>query len=73
MLFRSRRFLPEANMFRRNKKSFKKNETVEKGPPELRTGVEIFDEIVKLGLMRVTEVGATTIIREYQGHVVGRK
>jgi Transposase family tnp2/Domain of unknown function (DUF4218) len=54
----SRKFLEDDHPFRRDKRNFRKNKRVDTAPPSNRSGVEILDEINRLGLLKVTELEA---------------
>ena len=47
--------------FRRNKKAFRKGQTVLKGAPPIRSGVEILEIIENYGFKKVTEIDADGI------------
>ena len=53
-----RRFTEPDHRFRNNKTDFKKGRRERRGPPVLRDGYEILDQINNMGLMKITEVGA---------------
>ena len=56
-----RRFLPRYSSLRRDPNKFRRGKTVSNGPPRVKTGVEILDEIDRKGLMKVTDLGAKEI------------
>jgi Transposase family tnp2/Domain of unknown function (DUF4218)/Transposase-associated domain len=57
-----RKFLENDHPLRRNKRKFRKNRTVTKDlPPHVRSGEEIFAEIEKLGLLKVTDMKAEEV------------
>ena len=51
-----RKFLLMEHPFRRNKKAFRKGQTVLKGAPLIRSGVEILELIEHYGFKKVTEI-----------------
>jgi hypothetical protein len=53
-----RRFTEEDHRFRNNRNDFKKGKRVMSTPPVLRDGFEILDQIDRMGLVKITEVGA---------------
>ena len=53
-----RRFTEEDHRFRNNRTDFKKGKRERRGPPVLRDGYEILDQIDSMELMKITEVGA---------------
>ena len=56
-----RKFLLMEHPFRRNKKAFRKGQTVLKGAPPIRSGVEILELIENYGFKKVTEIDADGI------------
>ncbi|XP_060182337.1 uncharacterized protein LOC132612000 [Lycium barbarum] len=56
-----RKFLPSDHPWRRNKKWFKKGQTVHKVVSTEQSGLQILREIEDLGLMKVTELGSDAI------------
>lgn len=52
-----RKFLPDGHIYRNNKRNFTRNKIILKGPPHVKTGVEIIQEIEHLGLVKITEIG----------------
>ena len=56
-----RKFLLMEHPFRRNKKAFRKGQTVLKGAPPIRSGVEILEIIENYGFKKVTEIDADGI------------
>ena len=53
-----RRYTKGDHRFRNNRTDFKKGKRERRGPPVLRDGFEILDQIDSMGLMKITEVGA---------------
>ena len=49
-----RKFLLMEHPFRRNKKTFRKGQTILKGAPPIRSGVEILELIEHYGFKKVT-------------------
>lgn len=56
-----RKFLPPDHVYRRNRVNFRKGKTVTKDPPPIRTGTDILRELDRLGLKKVTEIGAAAV------------
>nr|XP_033511699.1 uncharacterized protein LOC117276481 [Nicotiana tomentosiformis] len=56
-----RMFLDQNHLFRRDRKNFRKGQTVRRLPPPLRTGEEILSQICELGLRKVTELDAQEV------------
>ena len=56
--FDHRRFIPMNHSFRMNKTQFLRGRVETRGPPTELTGEQILEEIDRLGLMKVTELGS---------------